>query len=76
MKSLVATALFAVMLAGSPAEARAQTFGGSYGGYGNNGYLDRALALRRSKRKVRSSKRSYRKQQARRKGRSRRTSRP
>jgi hypothetical protein len=81
-KYLVAVGIFAVTLAGLSAEAQAQTYGGFYGGYGDNGLLNRALVLRRakrkaqlSKRKAHSPKRVYQKKHARRSNRSYRSSR-
>lgn len=81
-KVFVTAALAAGLLISLPVEAPAQTYGDLYGGYGNNGYLDRALSLRRSKRKARSSKskarparRVYRKKSARRSNRSNRRAR-
>ncbi len=68
-KFFMAVVVFALTLPGLPVQTQAQTYGGNYGGYGNNAFLNRALVLRQSKRKARStqrktyrSKRSYRKQ--------------
>lgn len=76
-KYLVAVLIFGLTSAGLSSEAQAQTYGGFYGGYGDNGFLNRALILRQAKRKAQASKRrthstkrAYRKKSARRSNRS------
>ena len=72
-KYFVMAAVLATTFISLPAKTQAQTYGGFYGGYGNNAYLDRALAVRKSKRRVKSSKRVVRKKSSRRTVRTRRS---
>ena len=72
-KYFVMAAVFAATSVGLPTKTQAQTYGGYYGSYGNNMYLERALAVSKSKRRVKSSKRIYRKKSSRRTVRSRRS---